>query len=107
MQLTPNYGVTGMQLKNGQGGMLQLPGAANFRSMATTMMESSPNKKTLRGHTKMNSTFDSRPTRNSSHFQTAGTANNGINGMNKTFNTFMSPANKTMKDAFFNLPHMN
>ena len=70
-------------------------------------MESSPNKKTLRGHTKMISTFDSRPTRNSSHFQTAGTANNGINGMNKTFNTFMSPANKTMKDAFFNLPHMN
>ena len=88
--------------------MLSLPGHSNFRSMATTMMESSPNKTTLRGHTKMNTTFDSRGTRNSKHmYTTAGSAMNGINGMNKTFNTFMSPANKTMKDAFFQLPHMN
>ena len=75
--------------------------------MATTMMESSPNRTKLKGHTKMNSTFDNRTTRNSSHYQTAGTADNGIQGRNKTFNTFMSPAHSSLKEAFFQLPHMN
>lgn len=78
MQLTPKNGFTGIQLKNGQGGMLSLPGNSNFRSMASTMMESSPNRTKLKGHTKFNSTFDNRQTRNSSHYQTAGTADNGI-----------------------------
>ena len=87
--------------------MLSLPGNSNFRSMATTMMESSPNRTKLKGHTKFNSTFDNRQTRNSSHYQTAGTADNGIQGMNKTFNTFMSPAHSHLKETFFQLPHMN